>query len=42
MPPSPADACTIAFIGMGVMGRSMAGHLLDAGHRLGGLAGGGC
>jgi 3-hydroxyisobutyrate dehydrogenase len=34
MPPSPADACTIAFIGMGVMGRSMAGHLLDAGHRL--------
>lgn len=31
--PSAATS-TIAFIGMGVMGRSMAGHLLAAGHRL--------
>ena len=29
--PSPA---TVAWIGTGVMGRPMAGHLLDAGHRL--------
>lgn len=34
MTPTPAEHCTIAFIGMGVMGRSMAGHLLAAGHRL--------
>ena len=24
----------IAFIGLGIMGRPMAGHLLDAGHEL--------
>jgi len=29
-----SDKLSIAFIGTGVMGRSMAGHLLDAGHRL--------
>lgn len=29
-----ADSLTIAFIGTGVMGRSMAGHLQKAGHRL--------
>lgn len=28
------SAARVAFIGLGVMGRSMAGHLLDAGHRL--------
>ncbi len=27
-------SCKIGFIGLGVMGKSMAGHLLDAGHRL--------
>jgi 2-hydroxy-3-oxopropionate reductase len=25
---------TIAFIGLGIMGRPMAGHLIDAGHEL--------
>ncbi len=29
-----SDSCSIAFIGTGVMGRSMAGHLLRAGHTL--------
>ena len=29
-----ADLPSIAFIGTGVMGRSMAGHLLAAGHAL--------
>lgn len=33
MPTLPSPA-TIAWIGTGVMGRPMAGHLLDAGHRL--------
>ena len=28
------DTTTIGFIGLGVMGKSMAGHLLDAGYRL--------
>jgi len=33
MKPAPVHA-TVGFIGTGVMGRSMAGHLLDAGHHL--------
>jgi 3-hydroxyisobutyrate dehydrogenase len=33
MKPDPVHA-SVGFIGTGVMGRSMAGHLLDAGHRL--------
>ena len=33
MPASPATT-TIAFVGTGVMGASMAGHLIDAGYRL--------
>jgi len=31
---SSPDKTTIAFVGTGVMGRSMAGHLLDAGYQL--------
>src|ERR1043165_3352907 len=31
---SPMSSHSIAFIGTGVMGRSMAGHLLKAGHTL--------
>ena len=29
-----SDNTTIGFIGIGVMGKSMAGHLLDAGYKL--------
>ncbi len=32
--PRMSDVLSIAFIGTGVMGRSMAGHLQKAGHRL--------
>ncbi|HZZ59457.1 MAG TPA: NAD(P)-dependent oxidoreductase [Opitutaceae bacterium] len=34
MPAAPAPSLHIAFVGTGVMGASMAGHLLAAGHRL--------
>ena len=33
-PPSPAMPLDIGFIGLGVMGAPMAGHLARAGHRL--------
>ncbi len=32
--PNANSPPSVAFLGLGVMGRSMAGHLLDAGHRL--------
>lgn len=31
---SPAERPSVGFIGLGIMGRSMAGHILAAGHRL--------
>lgn len=30
----PVPACTVAFLGLGVMGHPMAGHLVRAGHRV--------